>query len=95
MGKNSRDGQGYDDNEGNVAQKTTDGATTTYACDYANRLIALGFGGATTTYRYDAFGQECSFVSLEADFGSEVSFSAGSPTGQGTCWAECKYANFR
>src|SRR4029077_9844082 len=25
--------------------------------DYANRLTALGVGGATTTYRYDAFGQ--------------------------------------
>jgi RHS repeat-associated protein len=25
--------------------------------DYANRLIALGVGGATTTYGYDAFGQ--------------------------------------
>ena len=24
--------------------------------DYANRLIALGSGGATTTYGYDAFG---------------------------------------
>ena len=26
------------------------------ACTYANRLIALGFQGATTTYGYDAFG---------------------------------------
>ena len=30
--------------------------TTTYLWDYANRLIALGSGGATTTYGYDAFG---------------------------------------
>ena len=45
----------YDQN-GNLAQKTTDGVTTTYLWDYANRLIALGSGGATTTYGYDAFG---------------------------------------
>ena len=38
------------------SQKTTDGVTTTYLWDYANRLIALGSGGATTTYGYDAFG---------------------------------------
>jgi YD repeat-containing protein len=25
--------------------------------DYANRFIAFGAGGATTTYGYDAFGQ--------------------------------------
>jgi hypothetical protein len=41
------------DNNGNV----THGTTTTYVWDYANRLIALGAGGATTTYGYDAFGQ--------------------------------------
>ena len=34
----------------------SDGVTTTYLWDYANRLIALGSGGATTTYGYDAFG---------------------------------------
>ena len=45
----------YDQN-GNLAQKTTDGVTTTYLWDYANRLMALGSGGATTTYGYDAFG---------------------------------------
>jgi hypothetical protein len=28
--------------------------TTTYVYDYANRLIALGSQGATTTYGYDA-----------------------------------------
>ena len=44
------------DNNGNLSQKTTDGITTTYLWDYANRLIALGSGGATTTYGYDAFG---------------------------------------
>jgi RHS repeat-associated protein len=44
------------DNNGNLAQKTTDGVITTYAYDYANRLIALGSQGATTTYGYDAFG---------------------------------------
>jgi RHS repeat-associated protein len=45
------------DNSGNVTQKTTDGTTTTYVWDYANRLTALGVGGATTTFGYDAFGQ--------------------------------------
>jgi uncharacterized protein RhaS with RHS repeats len=45
------------DNDGNLIQKTTDGTTTTYVWDYANRLTALGVGGATTTYGYDAFGQ--------------------------------------
>ena len=44
------------DNDGNVIQKTTDGTTTTYIYDYANRLTALGVAGATTTYSYDAFG---------------------------------------
>jgi len=44
------------DNNGNLAQKTTDGVITTYVYDYANRLIALGSQGATTTYGYDAFG---------------------------------------
>jgi YD repeat-containing protein len=44
------------DNNGNLAQKTTDGVTTTYMWDYANRLIALGSGSATSTYGYDAFG---------------------------------------
>jgi RHS repeat-associated protein len=45
----------YDQN-GNVVQKTTDGTTTTYIYDYANRLTALGVLDATTTYSYDAFG---------------------------------------
>ena len=45
------------DNNGNLAQKTTDGNSTTYLWDYANRLTALGAGAATTTYSYDAFGQ--------------------------------------
>jgi RHS repeat-associated protein len=45
------------DNDGNVAQKTTDGTTTTYAWDYANRLIALGVAGqGTTTFGYDYAG---------------------------------------
>jgi len=44
------------DNNGNLAQKTTDGVITTYVYDYANRLTALGSQGATTTYSYDAFG---------------------------------------
>src|SRR5215470_17002912 len=44
------------DNNGNLAQKTTDGVITTYVYDYANRLIALGSQGAATTYGYDAFG---------------------------------------
>src|SRR5215470_14880469 len=44
------------DNNGNLAQKTTDGVITTYVYDYANRLTALGSQGATTTYGYDAFG---------------------------------------
>ena len=43
------------DNNGNLAQKTTDGVITTYVYDYANRLTALGSQGATTTYGYDAF----------------------------------------
>jgi YD repeat-containing protein len=33
------------DNDGNLIQKTTDGTTTTYVWDYANRLIALGVSG--------------------------------------------------
>jgi YD repeat-containing protein len=38
------------DNNGNVIQsKTTDGNTTTYIYDHANRLTALGAAGATTT----------------------------------------------
>jgi YD repeat-containing protein len=41
------------DADGNLAQKTVDG---TYLYDYANRLIAIGTQGATTTYAYDAFG---------------------------------------
>jgi YD repeat-containing protein len=44
------------DNNGNVTQRKTDGVITSYGWDYANRLIALGFNGATTTYGYDAFG---------------------------------------
>jgi uncharacterized protein RhaS with RHS repeats len=40
-----------------VTHKTTDGTSTTYVWDYANRLIALGSGGATTTYGYSAFGE--------------------------------------
>jgi uncharacterized protein RhaS with RHS repeats len=36
------------DNNGNLTQKTVDGTSTTYVYDYANRLIALGAGGATT-----------------------------------------------
>jgi hypothetical protein len=44
------------DNNGNVIQKLTDGVLTTYQWDYANRLIALGVGNASTTYGYDAFG---------------------------------------
>src|SRR5262245_37525240 len=35
------------DADGNVTQETVDGTTTTYVWDYANRLTALGFGGAT------------------------------------------------
>lgn len=42
---------------GTSLKKTVDGTTTTYVYDYANRLTALGAGGATTTYGYDAFGQ--------------------------------------
>jgi YD repeat-containing protein len=45
------------DADGNLIQKTVDGATPTYVYDYANRLIALGARGATTTYAYDALGQ--------------------------------------
>ena len=44
------------DADGNLAQKTVDGTTTTYLYDYANRLIALGTAAGTTTYAYDAFG---------------------------------------
>jgi len=45
----------YDTN-GNLAQKVTDGVTSTYLWDYANRLTALGVNNSTTTYGYDAFG---------------------------------------
>src|SRR5216684_162035 len=34
---------------GTSLKKTVDGTTTTYVYDYANRLTALGAGGATTT----------------------------------------------
>jgi RHS repeat-associated protein len=44
------------DADGNLAQKTVDGTTTTYVWDYANRLTALGVGNATTSYSYDALG---------------------------------------
>jgi RHS repeat-associated protein len=45
------------DNNGNLVQKTTNGTSTTYVWDYANRLTALGVGGqGTTTFGYDAFG---------------------------------------
>jgi len=44
------------DNNGTVTQKTTDGVTTAYLWDYANRLIALGVNNATTSYGYDASG---------------------------------------
>jgi RHS repeat-associated protein len=44
------------DNDGNLAQKTVDGTTTTYLYDYANRLIAIGSQGAPTPFGYDAFG---------------------------------------
>jgi RHS repeat-associated protein len=44
------------DNDGNLAQKIVDGTPTTYLYDYANRLIAIGSQGATTTFGYDAFG---------------------------------------
>jgi YD repeat-containing protein len=44
------------DADGNLAQKTVDGTTTTYLYDYANRLIAIGSQNATTTFAYDAFG---------------------------------------
>jgi YD repeat-containing protein len=46
------------DADGNLAQKTVDGTTTTYTYDYLNRLTALGTtANGTTTYGYDAFGQ--------------------------------------
>jgi RHS repeat-associated protein len=44
------------DADGNLAQKTVDGTTTTCVWDYANRLTALGVGNATTSYSYDALG---------------------------------------
>jgi YD repeat-containing protein len=45
------------DADGNLAQKTVDGTTTTYIWDYANRLTALGVAGqGTTTYGYDWAG---------------------------------------
>ena len=76
------------DNNGNLAQKTTDGVSTTYLWDYANRLIALGVGGATTTYGYDAFGSRVlqttatttniypfKWLSVASSTGSEARFS--------------------
>ena len=45
------------DNNGNLTQKTTDGSRQHIEWDYANRLVALGSGGATTTYGYDYAGQ--------------------------------------
>jgi hypothetical protein len=44
------------DNNGNLSQKTTDGVTTTYVYDYANRLIALGSQGATHHVCIRCFG---------------------------------------
>src|SRR3989344_5131053 len=43
----------YDTN-GNLAQKVTDGVTSTYLWDYANRLTALGVNNSTTTYGCNA-----------------------------------------
>ena len=45
-----------------------DGTTTTYVYDYANRLIALGSKGATTTYGYDAFGTRVSQIGTSTTF---------------------------
>src|SRR5262245_7570721 len=50
------------DNSGNVIQRLTDGALTTYRWDYGNRLIAIGYNNATTSYAYDAFGNRVSQI---------------------------------
>jgi RHS repeat-associated protein len=57
------------DNDGNVTQKTTDGTSTTYVWDYANRLIALGVAGqGTTTYGYDWAGNRVLQASASTTF---------------------------
>jgi YD repeat-containing protein len=77
----------YDAN-GNVTQKTTDGITTTYLWDYANRLIALGVGGATTTYGYDAFGSRVlQTTATTTNFYPFKWFSVASSTGSGAAYA--------
>ena len=45
----------YDDN-GNLTQKTKDANTTTYMCDYDNRLVALSTPDSNYLYKYDTLG---------------------------------------
>jgi YD repeat-containing protein len=76
------------DNNGNLAQKTTDGVITTYVYDYANRLIALGSQGATTTYGYDAFGSRVfQSTGTTTDLYPFKWYSVASSTGTGAKYA--------
>ena len=75
-------------NNGNVTQKTTDGTNTTYVWDYANRLIALGSSGATTTYGYDAFGARVlQTTATTTTLYPSKWFSVASSTGSGAAYA--------
>jgi RHS repeat-associated protein len=76
------------DNNGNVTQKTTDGTTTTYVYDYANRLTALGVLGATTTYAYDWAGNRVSQTGTSTTFIYPFKwYSVASSTGTGAKFA--------
>jgi uncharacterized protein RhaS with RHS repeats len=73
---------------GNVTQKTIDGTTTTYVCDYANRLTALGVLGATTTYAYDWAGNRVSQTGTTTTFLYPFKwYSVASSTGSGAKFA--------
>ena len=78
----------YDQN-GNLTQKTTDGLTTTYLWDYANRLTALGVSGAgTTTFGYDYTGQRVYKATASTTYlYPNKYFSIASSTGTGAKYA--------
>jgi YD repeat-containing protein len=74
--------------DGNLAQKTVDGTTTTYLYDYANRLIAIGTQGATTTYAYDWAGNRVSQTGTSTTYLYPFKwYSVASSTGTGAKYA--------
>ncbi|ANV99357.1 hypothetical protein LMTR13_03350 [Bradyrhizobium icense] len=77
------------DNNGNLTQKTSDGITTSYIYDYANRLTALGVAGqGTTTYAYSAFGERVLQTGTSTVWIYPSKFySVASSTGSGAAYA--------